>query len=99
MTMERIDKIISEQTYYTRKEIKKLISKGMVYVNGEQVKKSETKYDENNINLKINGQEIEVGQVVIFDYNNIQYVTIYNNDVLFDEYAFTSCWNKLGAHT
>ena len=58
--MERIDKIISEQTYYTRKEIKKLISKGMVYVNGEQVKKSETKYDENNINLKINGQEIEV---------------------------------------
>jgi len=58
--MERIDKIISEQTYYTRKEIKKLISKGMVYVNGEQVKKSETKYDENNINLKINGQEVEV---------------------------------------
>lgn len=58
--MERIDKIISEQTYYTRKEIKKLISKGMVYVNGEQVKKSETKYDENNINLKINGQKIEV---------------------------------------
>jgi len=32
----------------------------MVYVNGEQVKKSETKYDENNINLKINGQEVEV---------------------------------------
>ena len=58
--MERIDKIISEQTYYTRKEIKKLISKGMVYVNGEQVKKSETKYDENNIELKINGQEIEI---------------------------------------
>ena len=26
--MERIDKIISEQTYYTRKEIKKLISQG-----------------------------------------------------------------------
>ena len=58
--MERIDKIISEQTYYTRKEIKKLISKGAVYVNGEQVKKSETKYDETNIELKINGEEIKV---------------------------------------
>ena len=58
--MERIDKIISQQTYYTRKDIKKLISKGMVYVNGEQVKKAETKYDESNISIKINGNEIEV---------------------------------------
>ena len=58
--MERIDKIISEQTYYTRKEIKKLISKGMIYANGEQVKKPEIKYDETNISIKINGEEIEV---------------------------------------
>ena len=58
--MERIDKIISEQTYYTRKEIKKLISKGLVYVNGEQVKKPEIKYDETNISIKINGEEIEI---------------------------------------
>ena len=58
--MKRIDKIISEQTYYTRKEIKKLISQGMVYVDGEQVKKSESKYDENNICVKINGEEIEI---------------------------------------
>ena len=58
--MERIDKIISEQTYYTRKEIKKLISKGMVYVNGKQVKKPEIKYDETNISININGEEVEV---------------------------------------
>ena len=58
--MERIDKIISVQTYYTRKEIKKLISKGLIYANGEQVKKSENKYDENNICIKINGKEIEI---------------------------------------
>ena len=62
--MKRIDKIISEQTYYTRKEIKKLISQKKVYVNGEQVKKSECKYDENNISIKINGQEIEVKEHV-----------------------------------
>lgn len=58
--MTRIDKIISEQTYYTRREIKKLISQGVVYVNNEQVKKPECKYDEDNINLKINGKEIEI---------------------------------------
>ena len=58
--MERIDKIISRQTYYTRKEIKKLISKGLVYVNEAQVKKSDSKYDETNITLKINGKEIEI---------------------------------------
>ena len=58
--MVRIDKIISEQTYYTRKEIKKLISQGTIYVNGEQVKKPESKYDETNITIKINGKEIEI---------------------------------------
>ena len=58
--MERIDKIISEQTYYTRKEIKKLISQGMISVNEEQVKRPESKYDENNITIKINGKEIEI---------------------------------------
>ena len=58
--MERIDKIISGQTYYTRKEIKKLISQGAVYVNEEQVKKTESKYDETNISIKINGQEVEI---------------------------------------
>ena len=58
--MERIDRIISEQTYYTRREIKKLISQGMVHVNGEQVKKAESKYDETNISIQIKGEEIEV---------------------------------------
>ena len=62
--MQRIDKIISDQTYYTRKEIKKLISKGLVYVNGEQVKKPESKYDETNISIKINGNEIEIKKYI-----------------------------------
>lgn len=62
--MERIDKIISEQTYYTRKEIKKLISQGNVYVDGKQVEKPENKYDENNISIKINGKEIDIKKYV-----------------------------------
>lgn len=58
--MKRIDKIISEQTNYTRKEIRKLISNGKIYVNDEQVKKPENKYDENSISIKINGLEIDI---------------------------------------
>lgn len=60
--MKRLDKIISEQTYYTRSEIKKLISKGVVFVNGEQAKKPETKYDETSVSIKINGKEVEVNK-------------------------------------
>ena len=40
--MQRIDKIISKQTNYSRKEIKKILSQGMVYVNNQQVKKPES---------------------------------------------------------
>lgn len=62
--MERIDKIISEQTYYTRKEIKKLISQGKVYVDGKQVEKPENKYDETNISIKINGKEVIIKKYI-----------------------------------
>ncbi len=58
--MKRIDKIISEQTNYTRKEIKKMISGGMVSVNGEMVKKPEEKYDDTCAKICVNGKEIEV---------------------------------------
>lgn len=58
--MERIDKIISEQTYYSRKDIKKLIQKGLVYVDGERVTRPECKYDKMNIAIEIAGEDIEV---------------------------------------
>lgn len=60
LDMERIDKIISEHTHYSRKEIKKLISQKAVYVNSEEVKRPESKYDENNVSIKINGEEIKI---------------------------------------
>ena len=58
--MERIDKIISMHTHYTRKEIKKLISQKAVYVNGEEVKRPECKFDESDIFITINGEKIEI---------------------------------------
>ena len=58
--MKRIDKIISEQTNYSRKEIKGLIAQGAVYVNNTLVKKPDNKYDESAITIKISGKEIDI---------------------------------------
>ena len=58
--MKRIDKIISEQTNYSRKEIKKMISQGLVLVNDISVQKAEDKFDEENIKIKLNGNELEI---------------------------------------
>ena len=58
--IKRIDRIISEQTNYSRKEIKKLISRGLIYVNNKQVKKTECKFDEKDISLKIGAEEIDI---------------------------------------
>ena len=60
--MKRIDRILSEQTNYSRKEIKKFVSKGLVLVNGLVVRKSDEKYDDDNISIKINGKDIRVSK-------------------------------------
>ena len=57
--MERLDKVISDQTEYSRKDIKKLVSSKRVTLNGNIVLKSDIKvnilYDE----IKIDGNKIE----------------------------------------
>ncbi|MBR3756763.1 MAG: rRNA pseudouridine synthase [Firmicutes bacterium] len=45
MTLERIDKIIASQGQYSRSDVKKLISKKQVAVNGEVVKSANVKAD------------------------------------------------------
>lgn len=60
--LKRIDRILSEQTNYSRKEIKRLVSKGLVLVNGCVVRKSDEKYDEDNISIKINGEDIKINK-------------------------------------
>lgn len=60
--LKRIDRILSEQTNYSRKEIKKFVSKGLVLVNGCVVRKSDEKYDDDNISIKINGKDIRVSK-------------------------------------
>lgn len=60
--LKRIDRILSEQTNYSRKEIKKFVSKGLVLVNGLVVRKSDEKYADDNISIKINGEDIRVSK-------------------------------------
>ena len=60
--LKRIDRILSEQTNYSRKEIKKLVSKGLVFVNECVVRRSDEKYAEDNISIKINGEEVRVNK-------------------------------------
>ena len=56
--MERLDKVISEQTEYSRKDIKKLVSSKRVTLNGDVILKSDIKVDINKDKISIDGKEI-----------------------------------------
>lgn len=58
--MKRIDRIISEQTNYSRTEIKKLVQSNLVMVNGLIINHPEEKFDENDVIIKIQGKNIEI---------------------------------------
>jgi len=62
--MERLDKIISNQTGYSRKEIKELIRKKRVTVNGDVAGKPELKVDPAMDRIAVDGQEISVQKFV-----------------------------------
>ena len=56
--MERLDKIISNLGYGSRKEVKSLVKKGFVEVDGEIVKDSNMKIDPDTSIIKVNGEEL-----------------------------------------
>lgn len=58
--MERIDKLISEQTEYSRKEVKSLINNKKIKVNGITVLKSDFKVEYDKDIIEINGKELNV---------------------------------------
>ena len=57
--MDRLDKVISEQTEYSRKEIKRLVSKKLITLNGNIVLKSDIKVDILKDEIKIDGKVLE----------------------------------------
>ena len=56
--MERLDKVLSNLGYGTRKELKKICRSGLVEVNGEIAKDSGMQVDPENDKIVINGEEI-----------------------------------------
>ena len=62
--MERIDKIISSETGYTRKEVKELVRKKRVMLNNEIITKSDEKINTEIDKIKIDGKEIEIKKYV-----------------------------------
>ena len=62
--MERIDKVISTQTGYTRKEVKELIRKKKVRVNGNIINKSDIKIDPKLDKITVDSLNIEIKEYV-----------------------------------
>jgi len=54
--MIRLDKLLANEGYGTRKEVKKLIRDGFVEINGEVCKKDDRKVDEENDQITIDGE-------------------------------------------
>ncbi len=57
--MERIDKIIAKELNIGRSDAKSLIKSGKVFLNGEKVKSSNQKFDEEKDILNVDGKEVK----------------------------------------
>ena len=58
--MERLDKIVSNQTGYSRKEVKELVRNKRIMVNDVVVCKSDIKVDPINVLISLDGENINV---------------------------------------
>jgi len=58
MAVIRLDKFISERTEYSRSQIKQLVSKKMITVDGQAVKASDVKIDSDTAKVIVSGNEI-----------------------------------------
>ena len=56
--MERLDKVISNLGYGSRKEVKAMARKGLIQVDGETIKDSSMLVDPEEANIVVNGEEI-----------------------------------------
>ena len=58
MARERLDKVLSNMGYGTRKEVKNLVKSGEVIVNGNLVKDSSAHVDPENDNIEVSGEKL-----------------------------------------
>ena len=62
--MERLDKVISNQTGYSRKEVKDLVKRKRILINGELALKSDAKVDGSKDVILVDGEAIEFKKYV-----------------------------------
>ena len=74
--MMRLDKFLSELGIGTRSEVKALLKKGLVTVNGEVVKKPECKVDESRDEYALKARSFAMKQYSIFCLINLQAVLL-----------------------
>ncbi|KRQ87541.1 Ribosomal large subunit pseudouridine synthase B [Caloramator mitchellensis] len=72
MKRERIDKVLANLGYGTRKEIKKMCRNGEVEVNGEIVKDSSEHIDPFNDAITVNGERVEYKEFIYLMLNKPQ---------------------------
>lgn len=78
--MQRLDKILSTQTNYSRKEIKELIRKKKITINENIALKSDIKIDEEKDTITINGEKIIIKKYVYLILNKpVGYVSSTND--------------------
>ncbi len=70
--MERLDKILASQGTLSRKEVKEMIRKGRIQLNGMVVKDSSVKVDENKDIVKVDGTEITLKKHIYIMLNKPQ---------------------------
>lgn len=56
--MIRLDKYLAEMSVGSRSDVKKLIKAGRVFVDGQEIRRAETKIDENTSKIEVDGVEI-----------------------------------------
>lgn len=76
----RLDKFISSQTAYSRSEIKTLIKKKSVLLNGETAKSADTRLDPESDRVSVEGREILYRQHVYYMLNKPQGVVSATED-------------------
>lgn len=78
----RLDKFLSEMATESRSELKKMIKKGLVKVNGEIIKDPSVHIDENSDEISLNGKFFEYKKFVYYMLNKPQGVVSATKDNL-----------------
>ncbi|MBQ8860503.1 MAG: 16S rRNA pseudouridine(516) synthase [Ruminococcus sp.] len=78
--MERLDKVISTQTSYSRKDIKRMARSGEILLNGEICKNSDVKVDPQKDEITVCGEKIGYKKHVYYMMNKPKGVLSASND-------------------